>query len=50
MHDLKITLHRSDPPKSRLYRKYAIIAVTGVVLVAVILTASLVGMHLFIQG
>ena len=38
------------PPKPRPYRKYAIIAVTGVVVAAVILTAILVGMYLFTQG
>jgi len=36
--------------KSRPYRKYAFIAVTGVVAAAVILTAILVGMYLFTQG
>jgi len=43
-------LHSAVPPKSRPYRKYAIIAVTGVVVAAVILTAILVGMYLFTQG
>jgi len=43
-------LHPADSPKTRTYRKYVIVAVTGVVVVAVILTAILVGMHLFTQG
>jgi len=43
-------LHLVVPPKSRPYRKYAIVAVTGVVVAAVILTAILVGMYLFTQG
>ena len=38
------------PPKSRSYRKYVIIAVTGVVVAAIILTAILVGMHFFTEA
>ena len=43
-------LHSAVPSKSRPYRKYAIFSVTGVVVIAVILTAILVGMYLFTQG
>lgn len=38
------------PPKSHPYRKCVIIAVTGVVVAAVILTAILVGLYLFTEG
>lgn len=39
-----------EAPKSRSYKKYAIIAVSGILAVAIILAAILVGMHLFTQA
>ena len=43
-------IHESDAPKSRSYKKYVIIAVSGLLAVAIILTAILVGMHLFTEA
>src|SRR6218665_2872836 len=40
----------SHPSKSRSYRKYVIIAVTGIVMAAIILTAILVGMHFLTEA
>lgn len=37
------------PPKPRSYRKYVIIAVTGIVVAAITLTAILVGMYFFTE-
>lgn len=39
-----------EPSKSRPYKKYVIIAVSGILAVAIILTAILVGMHLFTEA
>ena len=43
-------IHGADAPKSRSYKKYVIIAVSAVLAVAIILTAILVGMHLFTEA
>src|SRR6218665_3559760 len=43
-------IHDADAPKSRSYKKYVIIAVSGLLAVAIILTAILVGMHLFTEA
>ena len=43
-------IHDGDAPKSRSYKKYVIIAVSGLIAVAIILTAILVGMHLFTEA
>ena len=43
-------IHGAETPKSRSYKKYVIIAVSGLLAVAIILTAILVGMHLFTEA
>ena len=43
-------IHDAEVQKSRPYKKYVIIAVSGVLAVAIILTAILVGMHLFTEA